>query len=134
MKIRLVSRDRQVQRLCREGLAPLRGTGGCLGLDPQGRHDASADLSILGLGAVSLSGNAWENSNTTPRILLYNQEELDVTQGSLPLAMAEPGERGAVFCFALPFAGPSICPARRPPQSEPDLAAWPGQRISEETA
>jgi signal transduction histidine kinase len=87
MKIRLVSRDRQVEKICREGLARLCDAEWSLYLDPEGRLDVTADLSILDLDTLPLPHRPWEDCNGTTHILLYSQERLDEMQGSLPAAM-----------------------------------------------
>jgi signal transduction histidine kinase len=90
MRIRLVSRDRHVERLCREGLAKLRGTAWSLHLDPDDRLETAVDLSIVdldGLGEpypVATPGE--DHGNGHARILLYSQERLRTIQGALPAA------------------------------------------------
>jgi signal transduction histidine kinase len=101
MKIRLVSRDRQVEMLCREGLARLCGPDGSLFLDPEGQLDTAVDLEIFDLDdAPSAPAALWDGNqldgnqldgnqrNAPTRILLYNQEQLEAMPAGLPAAMA----------------------------------------------
>jgi signal transduction histidine kinase len=86
MKIRLVSRDRQVEKLCREGLAG-NGDADCsLYLDPQGQLDVAVDLSILDLDSFTLPYRGLEKRNGAAPIVLLSQERLDAMRGRLPAA------------------------------------------------
>jgi signal transduction histidine kinase len=87
MKVRLVSSDRQVEGLCREGLARLCGPDSSLFVDPEGRLDTDVDLAIVDLDTVSLADCALGKRNGATWILLYNQEHLDAMQGALPAAL-----------------------------------------------
>jgi len=86
MKIRLVSRDRHVEKLCREVLARLCGAEWSLYLDPEGRLDMAVDLSILDLDAFSLPDRDWLTRNGTAHILLYSEERMDEVPAPLPAA------------------------------------------------
>ena len=86
MKIRLVSKDRHVEGLCREGLARLCGTDWSLYLDPDGRLNKAVDLSILDLDAFAPPHSDWERPNGAAHILLCSQERMPELQGALPAA------------------------------------------------
>ncbi|MEX2303511.1 MAG: HAMP domain-containing sensor histidine kinase [Bryobacterales bacterium] len=86
MKIRLVSRDRSVEKLCREGLAKFCGAAWDLYLDPDGRMEEAVDLSIVDLDALAEPYRKSEHSDRTVSILLYSEERLRAVRGPLPEA------------------------------------------------
>jgi signal transduction histidine kinase len=86
MKIRLVSRDRHVEKLCREALSRPGRADWSLYLDPHGGLDQVMDLAIVDLDTVGLPPAELEGRNAEPQILLYNEERMDGVRGSLPLA------------------------------------------------
>lgn len=130
MKIRLVSRDRQVEKLCREVLARLCGAEWSLYLDPEACLETAVDLSILDLDAPSLPHREWENGNGTDHILLYSQEHTDAMRGSLPAAtiLPKPLQR-ELFMTVLGCAV-----ARRRESAAADLAELGGVKAPERSA
>lgn len=87
MKIRLVSRDRSVEKLCREGMAKFCSAAWDLYLDPDGRMEEAVDLSIVDLDALAEPYRKCEHSNRTVSVLLSSEERLRAVRGPLPEAI-----------------------------------------------
>jgi signal transduction histidine kinase len=86
MKIRLVSRDRSIEKLCGEGLAKFCGAAWDLYLDPDDRMEEAVDLSIVDLDALAEPYRESGRSNRTVSVLLYSEERLRAIRGPLPEA------------------------------------------------
>jgi signal transduction histidine kinase len=130
MKVHLVSRDRDVEKLCREGLARLCHADWSLYFDPEGRLDMAADLSILDWDALPDLARQWENRNGGAYILLYSQERIQAMRRPLPAAtiLLKPLQRdlfmtvlGCAVACRQGWAGPAGGTGAQAPQTGNEL-------------